>query len=180
MEKTTVAVTNEMVSTYVCDDIAFSILSKLPLKSFKRFECIHKSWSLLFKNHHFMTMFCSNFLSNSPLSSCSDGASLILKECKFFEDDVFYSLAGERFEKKVKLYFSNLFEDNYDIGIFGFGSISGMLCVHYDEHDHIVLWNRATQTIKPVPPSKVELAESFINDEDTDFLEIYVMSWIRL
>jgi molecular chaperone HtpG len=173
MEKTTVAVMNEVVSTYVCDDIAFSILSKLPLKSFKRFESARKSWSLLFENHHFMTMFGSNFLSNSSHCSCYDGESLILKECKYSEDDVFYSLAGERFEKKVKLDFSNLFEDNDDIGIFGFGSISGMLCVH-DVYDHIVLWNRATQTIKSVPPSEVELAESFITDEDIDFLEIDV------
>jgi len=40
MEKTTTAVMNEMVSTQVSDDIAFSILSKFPLKSFERFECV--------------------------------------------------------------------------------------------------------------------------------------------
>ena len=119
MEKTTVVVTNEMVSTRVYDDIALSILSKLSLKSFKRFECVRISWSLLFENHHFMTMIHSNFLSNSFRCSYYDGGSLVLTKSK---RDVFYSLAGERFEKKVKLDFSNPFEENNDIGIFGFGT----------------------------------------------------------
>ncbi|RHN52562.1 putative F-box associated interaction domain-containing protein [Medicago truncatula] len=122
-----------------------------------------------------MTMFCSNFLSNSLRRSYYDGASLILTESKGNESDVFYSLAGEKFEKKVKLDFSNPFEENYDIGIFGFGSISGILCLHqYDEEDHdqILLWNPATQTIKLLPPSEVEEAESYI----PDLLDIYVMS----
>jgi len=78
-----------------------------------------QSWSLLFENHHFMTMFCSNLLYNSLRRSYYDGGSLILSESKH---DVFYSLAGERFEKKVKLDFSNPFEENNDIGIFGFGT----------------------------------------------------------
>ena len=179
METTTVALMNEMVSTHVCDDIAFSILSKLPLKSFKRFECVRKSWSLLFENHHFMTMIRSNFLSNSLRRSYYDGRSLILTESK---PDVFYSLAGERFRKKVKLDFSNPFEENYDIGIFGFGSISGILCLHQygdDDRDQIVLWNPTTQTIKLLPPSEVELAESFIPDEARDLHDVYVLARLR-
>jgi len=41
------AATNEKVST-TTDDIAFSILSKLSLKSFKLFECVRKSWCQIF------------------------------------------------------------------------------------------------------------------------------------
>ena len=176
------AVMNEMVSTHVSDDIAFSILSKFPLKSFKRFECVRKSWSLLFENHHFMTMIHNNFLSNSLCRSYNDGSSLILTESKRCEADIFYSLAGERFEKKVKLDFSNPFEKNYDIGIFGFGSISGILCLHQyddDHHDQIVLWNPTTQTIKLLPPNEVELAEASIPDEHKDLLVICVMSCLH-
>jgi len=74
MEKKFETVTSEKVRNY--DDIVFSILSKLPIKSLKRFECVAKSWSLLFKNDHFMNMFRNNFLSNGP-SYCHN-ASLLL------------------------------------------------------------------------------------------------------
>jgi hypothetical protein len=63
---------NEKVSnTNISDDIAFSILSKLPFKSFKRFEYVCKSWSLLFENHLFMNMFRNNLLSNSYYGGAS-------------------------------------------------------------------------------------------------------------
>ncbi|RHN52903.1 putative F-box domain-containing protein [Medicago truncatula] len=90
---------NEFVSTnYIPDDIAFSILSKLPLKSFKRFECVRKSWSLLSENTHFMNMFRNNFLSSS--NSRYDGASLFLKVPTWpdmSEIQVLYNLSGDRY-----------------------------------------------------------------------------------
>jgi hypothetical protein len=68
---------NETLSnTYIFDDIAFYILSKLPLKSFKRFESVRKSWSFLSENTHFMNMFHNNYLSSN---SHYAGASLFLK-----------------------------------------------------------------------------------------------------
>lgn len=48
--------TNEKVRNHIHDDIAFSILSKLPLKSLKRFEYVRKSWSQLLENPQFMSM----------------------------------------------------------------------------------------------------------------------------
>ncbi|KAL6552942.1 hypothetical protein OROGR_006784 [Orobanche gracilis] len=72
MEKKSVAVTNDKVSNYIPEEIFFSILSKLSLKSLKRFECVQKSWSLLFENHYFMNTFRYKFLSYS------EPASLIL------------------------------------------------------------------------------------------------------
>jgi len=60
-----VTATNEKVSTFIHDDITFSILSKLPLKSLKRFECVRKSWSLLFENPLFMNLVRNNFLSDN-------------------------------------------------------------------------------------------------------------------
>jgi len=61
-------------------------------------------------------------------------------------------------------------------------TINGMLCLHqYDEddHDQIVLSNPATQTIKLLPPSEVDLAESSIPDEEKYLLDIYVMSCLH-
>jgi molecular chaperone HtpG len=140
--------TNEQVSTtYISDDIAFSILSKLPLKSFKRFECVCKSWSLLSKNTHFMNMFRNNLLSNSYY----DGASLLFNVYdKTIRDYIFYSLSGEKFQNKVKLDISKSFKCP---SIFGFGSINGTLCLHVDNYGKIVLWNPITQTTKLLPPS---------------------------
>src|ERR1044072_3535822 len=45
------------------DDIAYCIMSKLPLKSLKRFTCVHNSWAGLLQTPHFMNMFRANLLS---------------------------------------------------------------------------------------------------------------------
>jgi hypothetical protein len=42
---------------YICNDIAFSILSKLPIKYVKCFSCASKTWSLLFQNPYFLNKF---------------------------------------------------------------------------------------------------------------------------
>ncbi|RHN53073.1 putative F-box domain-containing protein [Medicago truncatula] len=166
MEKnnSVVAATNEKVSTaYISDDIAFSILSKLPLKSFKRFECLRKSWSTLCKNHHFMDMFRCNFLSNSHC----EGASLLLfdnENC----NEVLYCVSGERFKNKIKLDFSNAFKKYLYFDIFS--SINGTICLHQNEQNNyrkIVLWNPTTKIIKLLPCSKVE---------SENFSDIYVPS----
>jgi molecular chaperone HtpG len=182
-KKSVFAVTNEKVSTYISDDLSFSILSKLPLKSFKRFQCVRKSWSLLYENHHFMSIFRSDFLSNSPRCSYYNGSSIILMDFKH-NKDVFYSFTGERFENKVKLDLSNPFKENLDVEILGFGSISGILCLHrhyYDNSDNkqIALWNPVTQTIKCLPPSEIELAGLSIPADHTDISSIYVMTLLH-
>ncbi|XP_057439512.1 F-box/kelch-repeat protein At1g24800-like [Lotus japonicus] len=58
------------------DDVAFTILSKLPLKSLKRFTLVHKSWADLLEIPYFMSMFRSNFLSKHQ--SYYDDTSLLL------------------------------------------------------------------------------------------------------
>ncbi|XP_058774222.1 uncharacterized protein LOC131648486 [Vicia villosa] len=50
---------------YINDDIAFYVLSKLPIKSLKRFACVRKSWSILFDNSHFIALFRNHLKSNS-------------------------------------------------------------------------------------------------------------------
>jgi molecular chaperone HtpG len=90
MEKKYVTTTSEKVSNHIHDDVAFSILSKLPLKSLKRFECVRKSWSSLFENPHFMNMVRDYFLSDSSFSY--HNASLLLHRLiqkKIYEQGVF-------------------------------------------------------------------------------------------
>jgi len=172
MEKT-LASTKEMVSNkYIPDDIHFSILSKLPFKSLKRFESVRKSWSLLFENTHFMNMFRNNLLSNSYY----DGASLLLRVSENHKE-VFYSLSGERFENKVKLDWFVSCEDHFIFRIFGFGSINATLCLYdfsNDNHGNIVLWNPSTHTIKFLPPSPaLGLYDDSISGEAMDSDDIF-------
>ncbi|KAK2431667.1 F-box/kelch-repeat protein [Trifolium repens] len=148
-----------MASNYIHDDVAFSILSKLPIKSLKRFQCVHKSWSLLFEDSCFMTKYRNNFLSNAPY----DGNTSLLIDL----GNELYSLSGDRFENKFKLNWPNPFlEENTNFSIRYFGSANGILCLSYiglyNYRDRrIVLWNPTIKKFKVVPPGhEVEFGAS--------------------
>jgi molecular chaperone HtpG len=149
-----------MASNYIHDDVAFSILSKLPIKSLKRFQCVHKSWSLLFEDSRFMTKYRNNFLSNSP---SYDGDTSLLIDLR----NELYSLSGDRFENKVKLNWPNPFlEENTNFNLRYFGSANGILCLGYNgfynyRDRRIVLWNPTIEKFKVVPPGhEVEFSAS--------------------
>ncbi|WJX64730.1 hypothetical protein P8452_49471 [Trifolium repens] len=149
-----------MASNYIHDDVAFSILSKLPIKSLKRFQCVHKSWSLLFEDSRFMTKYRNNFLSNSP---SYDGDTSLLIDLR----NELYSLSGDRFENKVKLNWPNPFlEENTNFNLRYFGSANGILCLGYNgfynyRDRRIVLWNPTIEKFKVIPPShEVEFGAS--------------------
>ncbi|AES92463.1 putative F-box domain-containing protein [Medicago truncatula] len=156
-------------SAYIPDDISFSILSKLPLKSFKRFECVRRSWSLLFQTQQFIR----TFLFNSHRFSYYNGSSLLLRDFEFGKND-FYSIFGERFQNKVKLDFPNPFANHCDFVILGFGSVNGIICLHEDDYyGKTVLWNPSTNTIKLIPPTPNEFIESSISNSNVeDFVRI--------
>ncbi|CAJ2669218.1 unnamed protein product [Trifolium pratense] len=153
-------VQNKKVSIDIPDDLNFSILSKLSLKSLIQFGCVRKSWSLLFKNPYFMSLFRNNFLSNN--SSYYDGTSILLHTdniIHFDEKHVLYSLSGERYENKTLLNFPNPFEeDDPDFYISGSGSINGILCLinKFEPNNRVVLWNPATTEFKIIPTSPCE------------------------
>lgn len=107
---------NVQVSNHIPDDIVFYILSKLPIESLKPFECVHKSWSLLFDNHDFMTMYRNYFLTKGH--SFYDDTSILLHQSQTIGPTItchrgrmfstklkydLYSFSSERFENKVKL-----------------------------------------------------------------------------
>jgi len=86
-----------------------------------------------------------------------------------------YSFSGEKFENKIKLDFSNPFEEDECFDIVGFGSTNGTLCLHeceYDNFGKIVLWNPTTQTIKLLPPSDDE--STVTNEAEERFFDISV------
>ncbi|CAI8610083.1 unnamed protein product [Vicia faba] len=153
---------------HIHDDIAFSILSKLCIKSLKRFECVCKSWSLLFDNPNFMTMYGNFFLTKERPSY--DHTSLLLYG-KFTPSEVsyldkpfeFYSVSGDRLENRVKLRWPcynsiDFLHARYDYDIIGSGSVNGILCLRrafafYCYVKFFILWNPSTEEYKIVQPS---------------------------
>jgi molecular chaperone HtpG len=123
--KSTNSVTAEKVSNHIHDDLAFSILSKLPLKSLKRFSCVRKSWSRLFENPNFMNMYRYYFISSTYED---DGSYPVLMGRMVHH--VLYLLFGERFENKVKLDWPSPYqEDNKAIHILG-PVINSIVCLY--------------------------------------------------
>jgi hypothetical protein len=93
---------------HVHDDLALFILSKLPLKSLKRFGCVRKSWSLLFQNPHFMNMLRTHFSSWNSSDHGGGDTFLFLQEPElpvtheYRYHGAFYLLPNERFEDRIK------------------------------------------------------------------------------
>jgi len=154
--------------TYIHDDITFSILSKLPLKSLKRFVCLRKSWSLLFENHFFMNMVRNNLLSDDP--SYHHNVSLMLLRGCCPDTDMFmgvlYSFSGEKFENRAKLILPNPFQEGSEtpfrfrrLDILNLGGLNDFVCVkcylhHNYEHEvRFALWNPTTDEFKVIPHS---------------------------
>ena len=149
-----VASNNDKVSSskYVPDDVSFIILSKLPLKSVRRFTCACKSWSLLFEDLHFMKMFRTNFILMHRSLYSDTSLFLNIKEILPYDQDgsTLYFLSDEKFENRVKLENNHTFTHLLDSGI------NGILCLSDLHHEHINLWNPATKELKIVPPSPVQ------------------------
>jgi molecular chaperone HtpG len=155
--KKSVSATNVKVSNYISEDLVFSILSKLPLKTLKRFGCVHRSWAFLFENLHFMTMYRNYFLCNNH--SYYDGTSILLKLTNdplpgdaFY--DTLYILSGERFEYKVKLDWPPPFhDDDRFIDFLSQTSVNGILCLAKNCVAKCVFWNPTTDEFKVIPSS---------------------------
>ncbi|XP_004510017.1 F-box/kelch-repeat protein At3g06240-like [Cicer arietinum] len=144
------------VSNHIPNDLLFSILSKLPLKSIHRFTCVRKSWDLLFQNTDFMSAVRKHFLSKYH-SYYNDTCILLKQTIPNYEYHcTIYMLSGERFQNKVKLELPLPFQDDDTyINISGSG-INGILCLYQGEdHRTIVLWKPTTNEFKVIPPSHV-------------------------
>ncbi|RHN39331.1 putative F-box domain-containing protein [Medicago truncatula] len=150
------AATHKLVSTaYISNDLAFSILSKLPLKSLKRFTCVKKSFSLLFESPDFMSMFRTNFISKHDENN--ENTLLILKERTQMIPFpyTFCTFAGDKLEDGERLDFPPPLIKGIQIEILGCASVNGTLCLYQGNYGNtkIVLWNPATTEFKVVPPS---------------------------
>ncbi|XLR24867.1 hypothetical protein S83_052767 [Arachis hypogaea] len=141
-------------SDHIPKDLVLEILAKLPVKSLKRFSCVHKSWLNLLENSNFKSMYYENLKSKTTHSS-----SLLL--WRYFHDersdgDVYeydvHLLSGERYENIVTLVLPSLFEDNGFYKVLD--CVNGIIC-HYEEEGldvKIGLWNPKTDQRKIIPP----------------------------
>ncbi|KAK2355079.1 F-box/kelch-repeat protein [Trifolium repens] len=149
---------------YIPDDLSFSILSKLPVKSLKRFSCVRKSWSLLIQNPNFMNFFRNNLLSKSHSSHYND-SGLVLNQFVDSYDWNIYLISGDKFENKVKLNLPPLFQiPNGVAPIRVLGSaINGVICIYdcHGVHTTTIFWNPATEEIIVIPPSHAEFKPEF-------------------
>jgi len=156
MEKS-VAAKIKKVRNDIPDDLVFSILSKLSVKSLNRFGCVRKSWSSLFKNPYFTSMFRKNLLCQNH--SYYKDTSLLQLETVAIDSElkfVLYSLFGERCQNKTKLDWPNPFEEaDPEFDVVGSGSINGILCLvsQSQPNNRVVLWNPTTDEFKVVPNS---------------------------
>ncbi|CAJ2669197.1 unnamed protein product [Trifolium pratense] len=151
---------SKKVSYDIPDDLAFSILSKLSLKSLNRFGCVRKSWTLLFRNPYFMSLFLKNLLCHNR-SYYDDTSLLLLRNMNINDEDKceLYSLSGERFESKTKFDWPNPFQEtDPEFYVVGSSSIHGVLCLICDSqpNNRVVLWNPTTKEIKVIPTSLSE------------------------
>nr|XP_012575675.1 F-box/kelch-repeat protein At3g06240-like [Cicer arietinum] len=158
------SVTKEKVKNYICDDLAFCILSKLPLKSLKRFECVRKSWVFLFENHKFLSIFQNNFISDDH--SYYDDTSLLLQ----LTDKDLCSFSRDNFEDVVKLDLLNPFQDeDPSLWVLDSGSITGILCLYHSDKRFLsdrrfVLWNPTTEEFKIIPQSPLNPVPYYVRD----------------
>jgi len=146
---------------YLPHDTMLFILSKLPLKSLKRFLCVCKSWSLLFENPYFMSLYCNNIIEGNH--SYYDDTFFVLHKLpmtyNYGHHCEFYWLSGERFENQVKLNWPPPFQnDDTDIFVVGSVSINGILCLKqgFRRTRQVVLWNPTTGESKAIPSSPIE------------------------
>ncbi|XP_004506020.1 F-box/kelch-repeat protein At3g06240-like [Cicer arietinum] len=151
------------VRKYISDDLAFHILSKLPLKSLKRFECVRKSWTLLFENHHFMSIFRNNLISYDH--SYYDDTSLLLQLtnrdlCSFSGDNF-----GDNFEDVIIDLPNPFKEEHPSFRVLDSGSITGILCL-YSYDLRYVLWNPTTEEFKIIPQLPREFDSPYITERN--------------
>ncbi|XP_058744967.1 F-box/kelch-repeat protein At3g06240-like [Vicia villosa] len=157
-------------NVHIPDDLAFSILSKLPLKSCKRFRCVRKSWSLLFKNPNFMNEFRNNLLCNNNRSR-SDYSDIFLLLSEGGHDAL-YLLPNEKFDDRIKLDLPPPFEgDDSNIYIFNSVSVNGILCLGQNRmmRFRCVLWNPATHEFILIPPSPDDESVPPYHNRDCEF-----------
>lgn len=131
-------------------DVLVDILSRLPVKSLRRFQCASKSWHALISHSHFVKKHLSliNNTTNSfklifetrPLQSLDYQVLL-----KYLKEDYGAPIAPTELDYPVMTPNSSLLI---------FGSCNGLICLQFDK-TNIVLWNPCTGESNLLPQATI-------------------------
>ncbi|XP_058772814.1 F-box/kelch-repeat protein At3g06240-like [Vicia villosa] len=145
---------------FIHDDLLVSsILSKLPVKSLKLFGCVRKSWSTLFENSDFMTIYSNHFISRHGSDDHYHTFLLarhnelpLTPGCCLFNSE--FHLLGNTLKFNLPSPFQH---SCTSFCILGSTSVNGIFCFGQEDSPQnkvqYVLWNPATDESRVIPPS---------------------------
>ncbi|TYH00491.1 hypothetical protein ES288_A10G281400v1 [Gossypium darwinii] len=149
--------------------LVMEILSKLPVKSFTRFNCVCKYWCS-FQTPHFISNNYHNNLENNNLN-------LLLSRC---DGNTFQPYFSQLSTEKDQNY---IVKQNIHLPFFKndtpslYGACHGLMCFLDPLKDKAAIWNPSTREFKILPPSSIQCPSYFSPFEETyltlDDVEFY-------
>ncbi|TYH00495.1 hypothetical protein ES288_A10G281800v1 [Gossypium darwinii] len=140
--------------------LVMEILSKLPVKSLTRFNCVCKYWCSSFQTPHFISNNYHNNLENDNLNlllSRRDGNTFQL---------YFSQLSNEKDQ-------NHIVKQNIHLPFFKndvpsvYGACHGLLCLLDPSKDKAAIWNPSTREFKILPPFSIQRPPYFSPFEET-------------
>jgi len=138
------------VTKQIPEDIHFSILSKLPIKSINRFSSVSKSWYGLFENPDFLKMFSNNLV----LKYHGDDVKLLFN----INFKKLRLLSGDKFQHEVSLnmHLPPPFVGSNHLAILG-SAVDGVICLYdVNNQKNIILCNPANGEKRVLPTNYAE------------------------
>ncbi|KAA3481919.1 F-box protein CPR30-like [Gossypium australe] len=140
--------------------LVMEILSKLPVKSLTRFNCVCKYWCSSFQTPHFISKHHHYNLKHNNLN-------LLLRR---YDGNTFQPYFSQLSNKKGK---KNEVKQNIHLPFFKnttpsvYGACHGLLCLHDPSTDKAAIWNPSTREFKILPPSSIQCPPYFSPFEET-------------
>ncbi|KAL2906802.1 F-box protein CPR1 [Bienertia sinuspersici] len=129
-------------------NIIVEILSKLPVKSLLRFQCICKSWQSLIKSPYFIKIQFNQTLtshSNLHLLASVEHSSLHCSELDLCHDQVSFSFSALHHPLKPRQPITIV------------GSYNGVVCISNISKSDVCLYNPLTKSHRKLPASKMSI-----------------------
>ncbi|PPD70859.1 hypothetical protein GOBAR_DD32269 [Gossypium barbadense] len=139
--------------------LVMKILSKLPVKSLIRFNCVCKYWCSSFQIPHFIFKHYHNNLENNSLNLHNlenNSLNLLLRR---HDGNTFQPYLSQLSNEKDQ---KNLVKQNIHLPFFKnaipsvYGACHGLLCLQEPSTDKAALWNPSTREFKILPPSSIQ------------------------
>ncbi|TYJ16427.1 hypothetical protein E1A91_A10G252700v1 [Gossypium mustelinum] len=128
--------------------LVMEILSKLPVRSLTRFNCVCKYWCSSFQTPHVISKHHHNNLKNNHLNQ------LLIR----YDDNTFQPYFSQLSNQKDKKYV-NAIPSVY-------GACHGLLCLQEPSTDKAAIWNPSTREFKILPPSLIQCPPCFSSIQD--------------